>query len=216
MTVTGVPLVLATGGFQGDAELVERYVRPTAPLRVRANPWSAGDGLRVALEHGAALTAGLDEFYGRNMADVDFDERGFVFFTNRESRKGGDLANNPFAALVVYWPASGQQVRIEGRVEQVSSDESDAYFASRPRGSQIGAWASQQSRPLSAMAELEARTREEEARFPGTVLRPPYWGGYRVAPDRIEFWFDRKSRLHDRLLYARQADGSWKRSRLAP
>jgi pyridoxamine 5'-phosphate oxidase len=132
------------------------------------------------------------------------DARGFVFHTNRESRKGHELADNPFAALVIHWPASGQQIRIEGHVEQVADEESDAYFASRPRGSQIGAWASQQSRVLSSLEELDARAREVEQQFPGPVPRPPHWGGYRVVPDRIEFWFQRQSRLHERIVYIRE------------
>jgi pyridoxamine 5'-phosphate oxidase len=143
------------------------------------------------------------------------DARGFVFFTNRESRKGRELTANPFAALCVHWPMSQQQVRIEGRVELTSDAESDAYFATRPRESQVGAWASAQSEPLASREELEARAKEIAARYPDHVPRPPFWGGYRLIPDRIELWFAGPGRLHDRFQYERIADG-WVMTRLNP
>ncbi len=143
------------------------------------------------------------------------DARGFLFFTNRESKKGRELAENPFAALVAHWPASRQQVRVEGRVEPTSDAESDAYFQSRPRESQLGAWASRQSEPLASREELEARVRELAARYPEAVPRPPHWGGYRLVPDRIELWFDGAARLHDRFSYERAGDG-WTMTRLNP
>jgi pyridoxamine 5'-phosphate oxidase len=144
------------------------------------------------------------------------DARGFVFFTNRESRKGRDLARSPFAALCIHWPASQQQVRVEGRVELASDAESDDYFQTRPRESQLGAWASRQSEPLASREELLARVAEVAARFPGAVPRPPQWGGYRLVPDRIEIWFAGPARLHDRFEYQRAEDGSWTMTRLNP
>jgi pyridoxamine 5'-phosphate oxidase len=144
------------------------------------------------------------------------DERGFVFYTNYDSRKGEELTTNPQAALVFHWGVLERQVRVEGRVTRLSQDESFAYFSSRPRGSRIGAWASHQSRPLESRAALEAREREFNSKYPGEdVPLPPYWGGFRLAPERIEFWQGRINRLHDRLRYVRQESG-WRVERLQP
>ena len=141
---------------------------------------------------------------------------GFVFYTNRESRKAGDLTTVPKAALLFHWKSLRRQVRVEGAVTRVSDAESDAYFASRSRDSQLGAWASDQSRPLDARATFEARYEEARARFEGgDVPRPPHWGGYRVAPSAIEFWQDREHRLHERRLFVREGD-AWSEGLLYP
>jgi pyridoxamine 5'-phosphate oxidase len=145
------------------------------------------------------------------------DERGFVFFTNYESRKALELANNPQAALVFYWAELDRQVRIEGTVERVSAEESDAYFRSRPWGSRLGAWASPQSQVIASRDVLERSMEELTARYPDSdVPRPPYWGGYRVIPVSIEFWQGQANRLHDRLRYRRRDGDSWLLERLAP
>ena len=145
-----------------------------------------------------------------------FDADGFVFFTNYGSRKSRELSANPHAALVVFWGALERQVRVVGRAEPVSAAESDAYYASRPREAQLGAWASPQSQPIESRAELESRLADAERRFAGaTPSRPEGWGGWRVIPGEIEFWQGRPGRLHDRLLF-RRTDSAWTRVRLAP
>jgi pyridoxamine 5'-phosphate oxidase len=144
------------------------------------------------------------------------DARGFVFYTNHESRKGRELLAHPPAAMVFHWQPLERQVRVEGLARQVSPEEADAYFASRARGSQIGAWASRQSQPIAMTGDLEARVEEMEARFADKpVPRPPHWSGFRIVPSRIEFWQNMPSRLHQRDLYHREADG-WRVERLYP
>lgn len=144
-----------------------------------------------------------------------YDARGFVFYTNYESRKGQQLINNPYAALIFYWTELERQVRIEGRVAQVTAHESDEYFFSRPRGSRLGAWTSPQSQVIAGRETLDERLRQYEAQFADDVPRPQHWGGFRVEPDVIEFWQGRPSRLHDRLRYRRNRE-RWVIERLAP
>jgi len=144
------------------------------------------------------------------------DKDGFAFHTNYESQKGGELEANPAAALLFYWQSLGRQVRVEGRVERVPPDESDAYFCTRPLGSRLAAWASPQSRPLADGEELERLYADAVTRFPGDdVPRPPHWGGLRLLPQAYEFWQHAANRLHDRIRYDRTG-GAWQRRRLAP
>ena len=145
-----------------------------------------------------------------------YDERGFVFYTNYEGRKSDELEVNPMCALLFYWGELERQIRIEGRASRLSSEESDVYFAGRPRGSRLGAWASEQSRPVEDRSVLEERVRALEKEYEGRdIPRPPFWGGYRVNPHTIEFWQGRENRLHDRLVYHRSG-GRWMMERLQP
>lgn len=147
----------------------------------------------------------------------DFDERGFVFYTNFTSRKGKQLQENPFAALTFYWPELSRQVRIEGAVEKVSDEEADAYFASRARKSQIGAWASKQSQEIEHELDFEKRVAKYAHKYAvGKVPRPPFWGGFRVVPELIEFWVNKEFRLHDRTVYSRQEGDEWHLRKIYP
>ena len=171
-------------------------------------------------EGGTAMTLATADRAGRPSARIvllkGVDAAGFRFFTNRDSRKGRELAGNPGGALCFHWARLECQVRVEGTVAALGDAESDAYFRARPRGSQLGAWASAQSQLLASRAELAARLAAAEARFAGReVERPPFWGGYLLTPERIEFWSGRADRLHDRLLYTRAA-GGWTATRLSP
>lgn len=177
------------------------------------------EAIRAEVPEPTAMTLATANADGRPSARIvllkGLDDRGFVFFTNYESRKGADLAARPAAALAFFWKELERQVRIEGDVETVSDTENDAYYRSRPLGSRIGAWASPQSQPIDNRAWLEARVREAQAQLGDDPARPPHWGGYRVIPDRLEFWQGRQSRLHDRIAYEKRA-GAWVRARLAP
>ena len=178
------------------------------------------EAVAAAIPEPNAMTLATVDAAGRPTARIvlmkGVDARGVVFHTNYDSRKGRDLAANPRAALLFFWVGLERQVRIDGAAERVSAEDSDAYFAARPRGSQISAWASPQSAPVADRPWLEARVAEFEARFAsGAVPRPPNWGGMRVVPDRFEFWQGRTSRLHDRLVWSRQGD-RWTIERLAP
>jgi pyridoxamine 5'-phosphate oxidase len=168
-----------------------------------------------------AMTLATVDSGGRPSARIvllkDFDAGGFTFHTNYQSRKGRELEANPHAALCFFWQPLERQVRVEGKVEQIGVAESEAYFRSRPRLAQVGAWVSQQSTPIASRAELERLNDELAKRFEGgDVPRPEHWGGLRVVPRAIEFWQGRPSRLHDRILYTRQPDGIWTRQRLSP
>lgn len=184
-----------------------------------------GRWLKVAMEvdpqEFTAMTLATADREGRPSARIvllkGYDERGFVFYTNYESRKGRDLAENPRAALVFYWASLDRQVRIEGTIEKTSREESEAYFHSRPVGAQISAWASRQSHPLAHREDLERAVRALEEDFGGgPVPLPASWGGYRVVPELFEFWQGRRNRLHDRLCYVRLPEGGWRIERLFP
>jgi pyridoxamine 5'-phosphate oxidase len=191
-----------------NEEILERFRAGFEEAR------SAGVPEPTAMSLGTADDEGRPSVRIVLMKDVDAD--GFVFYTNTESRKGEQLAANDAAALTFWWPATEQQVLIEGHASPVSDEEADAYFASRPRGSRIGAWASQQSRELSSREALAERVRELEAEFEGREIpRPEYWSGYRVEPHRIEFWYGREYRLHERMLFT-AGDGGWDRQLLYP
>lgn len=167
-----------------------------------------------------AMTLTTVDAQGRPFARIvllkDCDQRGFVFYTNYESRKGRQLAQDPRASLVFYWPEQERQVCVQGEVSKVSREETEAYFRSRPRGSRIGAWASIQSQPVKDRAELEQRWRAVEKQYPNEVPPPPHWGGYVLKPTTIEFWQGRPNRLHDRFIYTQHADGAWRIERLSP
>ena len=188
------------------------------PLRTFAAEMRRAAEAGVALPN--AVTLATADAAGRPRARVvlvkDVDGRGVTFFTNYQSDKAADLDANPHAAFAVYWHETLTQVRVAGRVERLTPAESDAYFATRPRASQIGAWASEQSRPLASMGDLRAKATEFEVKFAGVdVPRPPHWGGYRVVAEEVEVWRDGEDRLHDRVRFRRDGDG-WHGRRLNP
>jgi pyridoxamine 5'-phosphate oxidase len=193
--------------------------RPSTHPLDRVRDWfeeAAASGI-VEAERMALATATPD---GRPSVRIvllkGVDDDGIRFFTNYESRKGRELDANPRAAATLYWQPLYRAARLEGPVERLTPEESDAYFASRPRGAQIGAWASAQGSVLRDRAELDERVRDVEARFPDEVPRPEYWGGYRLRPDAVELWQGRPDRLHDREHFLLQEDGSWRSERLSP
>lgn len=187
---------------------------PLAPLHRWFREAAASEPLAEAMTLATATRDGRPS--ARLVLLKGFDERGLVFYTNLESRKSLELYENPRAAFCFHWKSLGRQVRIEGLAEAIGGEEADAYFATRPRESQIGAWASEQSRPLESRALLEERFAETARRFEeGPVGRPGFWSGFRVVPERVEFWQERPSRLHDRTLFTRMSEG-WQRQRLYP
>ena len=210
-------LLLATRGVVTGGDLTG----PEAggdPIEFFRRWWRQAEDAGVLLAESMTLATATPD--GRPSARLvllkDVSEGGFVFFTNYGSRKSQELVANPFAALAFHWAVLQRQVRVEGRVERVSEEESAAYFATRPRGSQVGAWASRQSQPIRQRSDLEAQVEEIRKRFgAGAVPLPPFWGGYRLVPERIEFWQGRADRLHDRVLHTRTADG-WQAERLQP
>lgn len=200
-----------------DRSLTERTA-PKEPFRL-FHHWFR-QALKARLIDPNAMAVTTVNASGRPSARMvllrGLDREGFVFFTNYLSRKGRDLAANPEAGLLFFWPQLGRQVRVEGRVRKVSAKESDGYFATRPRGSQLSAWASSQSRVIGGRDVLERKMKELEKKYEGRKIpRPPHWGGYRVIPSVVEFWSGRKNRLHDRLNYRKKGKG-WVRERLAP
>ncbi|MDQ4129249.1 MAG: pyridoxamine 5'-phosphate oxidase [Actinomycetota bacterium] len=200
------------------AGLAKTDVAPEPITQFRV--WFEG-ALAADLHEPNAMTLATATPEGKPSARVvllkGFDERGFVFYTNYEGRKGEELGRNPRAALLFYWGELERQVRIEGLASRVLEGESDAYFGSRPRGSRLGALASEQSRPVESREVLESRLRALEREYEGQdVPRPPFWGGYRVEPEAVEFWQGRENRLHDRIVYRRTDEGGWKIERLQP
>ncbi len=199
------------------ASLSEEGVHPN-PIE-QFGKWF-GEALSAHVPEANAMSVSTVGANGRPSSRIllikDFDQRGFTFFTNYESRKGNELLENRHAALLFYWIELERQVRIEGRVERISAAENDAYFQSRPLKSRLAAIASSQSRPIGNREAMESHFAQVEQEYGDHPVRPAHWGGYRLAPDYIEFWQGRPSRFHDRIAYTLNADGSWQRQRLQP
>ncbi len=201
--------------FQGLSEM-DVHPNPFEQFKI----WF-DQALAAQLPEPNAMTIATATLDGKPSARIvllkDYDERGFVFYTNYDSHKGRQLVKNPWGAIAFWWAELERQVRIEGRVELVSAAESDAYFHSRPKGSQLGAWASNQSQVIDSREALEQRLQQLKEEYENKEIpRPPHWGGFRVIPTEMEFWQGRPNRLHDRLVYQRGEDGNWLIQRLSP
>jgi pyridoxamine 5'-phosphate oxidase len=201
--------------FQGLSEM-DVHPNPFEQFKI----WF-DQALAAQLPEPNAMTIATATLDGKPSARIvllkDYDERGFVFYTNYDSHKGQQLVKNPWGAIAFWWAELERQVRIQGRVEQVSAAESDAYFHSRPKGSQLGAWASNQSQVIDSREALEQRLQQLKEEYENKEIpRPPHWGGFRVIPTEMEFWQGRPNRLHDRLVYQRGEDGNWLIQRLSP
>lgn len=199
------------------ASLTEQDVHPD-PIQ-QFSKWFS-EAIAAQVPEANAMSVSTVNANGRPSSRIllikDIDARGFTFFTNYASRKGNELEQNQYAALLFYWIELERQVRIEGRVERISAAESDAYFQSRPLKSRLGAIASSQSQPIDSREAMEQRFAQIEQEYGDQPVRPAHWGGYRLVPDYIEFWQGRPSRFHDRIAYRLQADGAWQRQRLQP
>lgn len=204
------------------AHQIEKTLDETAverdPIAQFAAWYAQACAVEKPLPHAAAIATATPDGHpsARMVLLKGFDERGFVFYTNYHSRKGRELSHNDRATLLFYWGMLERQVRIEGRVAKVSAQESDEYFGTRPRGSQLSACASPQSEVVADRADMEARYAAVAAQYPDIVRRPSHWGGYRIKPDVVEFWQGRADRLHDRLRYVKGMDSGWRLERLAP